>query len=213
MAALAVVAALVTGCKPSDTPVGTTTPRDSANVSVAAALDSCFIAFSPEKGAASREARRSKLSGSRRRFAGFSIFVPKSVRVETSDSTAVSFAWPGCERCLFRIGIAPDSGISLEARVAARVAEQARIDSVNHDPRTAAFEFDDMDGPPQSFETRAGRGYEVGESCGDCWSESLLFGHNGRIATIRVSQDDDPIPGGSRVCEMVAVGKTFEWLP
>ena len=50
----------------------------------------------------------------------------------------------------------------LEARVAARVAEQARIDSVNHDPRTAAFEFDDMDGPPQSFETRAGRGYEVG---------------------------------------------------
>lgn len=175
-----------------------------APTSIAAALDSC-------SGVGTGPPRR--WLGSVHEFGKFSLFVPDSARVVQHDSTPdqVSLVWPRCpERCRFGVSVQLDSGVTVEARVARRVAEQKRIDSVNTDPRREGYEFDEMNRPPMPFVARGARGYLIDESCGDCAETSIVFGRGGYIATIRFGGDDDA-PRGPMLCQMQVVARTFVW--
>ena len=68
--------------------------------------------------------------------------------------------------------------------LAACVAEQKRIDSINADPNKAAGDFDEIDGPPMPFTERAGRGYQIDNACGDCPSIMLNVARPSAIETI-----------------------------
>lgn len=152
-------------------------------------------------------------SGYTRSFPMFSLFIPDNARIVAIDSAigGVSLAWPGCPRCEFSVRIQPDSGIGVEARIARMVAAQRTIDSINRDPHTVVYEFNDIDGPPQPFTTITGRGYQIHNDCGDCADIDLLFGRPGYIAQVGLGGDDD-VPNLSRhLCEMTVIGKTFAW--
>lgn len=152
-------------------------------------------------------------SGRMQDFRGFALFVPDSARIKTDSVTgAVSLSWQGCATCRLSIAVQVDSaGDGIDGRVARLVSAQRVIDSVNHDPHTSVFQFDDIDGPPQPFTAAAGRGFLIEESCGDCAAETLLFGRRGYVAVLGFGTDDDEPQGMRRMCQMAVVGKTFQW--
>lgn len=206
------LASVVTGCRAADESLRTqpdATP-------IAAALDSCGLASTPGK----RQDRQPIVSGTRTRWSGavrsfpmFSLFIPDSAKATLTGGGAkgVTLAWPECPKCTFSVFIKPDSGIGLEARIASLVAEQRRIDSVNRDPNTVIHEFDEIDGPPVPFTTRAGRGYRIEDSCGDCTSTRLLLARPGYVAQIALGADDDTPDFVRHWCEMIVIGKTLTW--
>ena len=124
---------------------------------------------------------------------------------------SVSLDWPDCPKCNFNVGVSPDSGLSVEARVARLAAEQRAIDSANHDPNATAGEFNEIDGLPEAFTGPGGRGFLINYDCGDCGSIGILFGRPGYVGHVAISGDDDIPNGGMHFCEMVVVGKTFAW--
>jgi hypothetical protein len=103
------------------------------------------------------------------------------------------------------------SGTGIDGRVARLVAAQHVIDSINDDPHTTVFEFDEMVGPPRPFKTATQRGIMLEDSCGDCGAETMLFGRRGQIAVVSLSAGDDEPALPRRMCELAAVGKTFRW--
>jgi hypothetical protein len=143
----------------------------------------------------------------------FSLFIPDSARITVTDSSAggLSLAWPRCPDCRFGVGIRADSGVGLEARIARMVAAQHAIDSTNSDPNTIVQEFDEIDGPPQQFQTAAGRGYLVDENCGDCVAITVLFGRPGYVAELALGGDAGVPDINRHVCEMTVVAKTLAW--
>ncbi|HYD52864.1 MAG TPA: hypothetical protein VEA99_09565 [Gemmatimonadaceae bacterium] len=174
----------------------------SAGAAVIAALDSCEQGGRPTM----------RWSGGVRAFDRFTLFVPDSAAlVGDADAGHFTLSWPGCpDACRFAVGVHADSGINLEARVARMVAEQRLVDSMNADPRSEAMEFDVLAGPPQPFDTSHGRGYRIDDACGDCAASTLMFGKAGLIASVSLSAD--AMPGaGHRMCEMMAVARSFAW--
>jgi hypothetical protein len=148
-------------------------------------------------------------------FPRYTIFVPDSAPIaERRRPTGnLTLEWPRCgENCLFAVAIHADSGVDADARIARMLAEQRRVDSVNKDPKTEVMEFDVFDTPPQPITTPAGRGYVIDYSCGDCASTTLMLGRAGLIATVSASADAAP-GAGTRMCEMMAVARTFRWRP
>lgn len=179
---------------------------------VGQSLDSCRTLTAKTPGMARRGAFTTAAPGSSvtvHSARTFSLIVPKGVTTVGRDSVldGAELTWPQCgEQCWFRVAVQPDSGIGLEARIAKMVAEQARIDSINKDPRTTVHEFDAIGGPPRAFTTASGRGYIVDISCGDCGGYDLLFERPGQIATVAIGSSG-PWPQ----CEMMVVAKTFTW--
>lgn len=193
--------------------------RGSATTAFArAALDSCNAPTWPGTGRPGSGPTKPRPTGgleaTRHDFTAFSLFLPKGARIAARDSTpnVVGIAWPDCDRCQFDVSVVPDSGISVERRIADMVALQARIDSINKDPKTEIHEFDEIDGPPVPFSSPAGsRGYLINNDCGDCASLTLMYATPGRIARVEIGIDDDVPAVGRHFCEMTAIGKTFAW--
>jgi hypothetical protein len=175
------------------------------DVSIPVALDSCNADTAPN----------TRWSGIVRSFGPYTLFLPDSVRMLDSDSITgtLKLSWPRCpEQCSFTVTVYPDSGLSLEVRVARLVAQQRRIDSVNTLPGVAATEFDELDGPPRPFRTSAAQGFAIDHSCGDCAATTLKFERSGHIADVSLTADAFP-EAWRRMCEMTVVGKSFAWLP
>lgn len=208
-----VMLSVVSGCRASD---NAARPIAAATV-VTRSLDSCNAIPSRAgrgvAGGAVAAHATARWSGAVRAFRMFSLYIPDSARIVATDSLAggVTLAWPGCSGCRFGVGIHPDSGLGLEARIARMVASQRTIDSINHDPTTVIHEFDEIDGPPRPFMTPTGKGYLIDNDCGDCAAMTLLFGHPGYIAEVGAGADDDVPDLGRHLCEMTVVGKTFAW--
>ena len=138
------------------------------------------------------------------------LFIPDGARITAADTaTDLTLSWPQCPGCSFAVTIMPDSGIGIESRIAHLVAEQKQIDSAN--AVDSIGDFDVINGPPQSFTTSSGHGYEIDNSCGDCANTDLLYGRPGYIATVSFGGSDDAPKLGRHLCEMMAVGKSFAW--
>ena len=192
--------------------------RDSSHAAetvISRALDSCSLTpTGPDTTAvAHNEARNAKrLTGHMVSFDGFSLFIPDGAPAPSTDASSLSLrGWTVCADCHLSVTVHPDSGKSLEQRIAARVAEQKRIDSVNADPKTPGMEFDDMFGRPRPFRGRAGRGYSINDGCGDCVSVTVLFGRPPRIASINYGFDDTVRMPWRRSCEMAVLARSFAW--
>lgn len=202
---------LTAACHPS----GEARLPASAHAALTASLDSCRAIRSRTAVRESPTLRTSSWStGLVREFRGFALFVPDSARVEPSDSVAgdVRLSWSGCASCGLIVRLEEDSsGAGIDGRVARLMAAQRVIDSINNDPHTTVFEFDELDGPPRPFKTATQRGIMLEDSCGDCGSETMLFGRRGQIAVVSLSADDDEPAGPRRMCELAVVGKTFRW--
>lgn len=212
-------------CVALSTVSGCHAPGDAARsvtavTAVQTSLDSCNALVWPATGQdtdgqAGASGKAAGLTSTVHTFRLFSLFVPDSAEITGTDSGlgGPSLTWPGCSGCRFGVSIQGDSGVGLEARIARIIAAQRTIDSINRDPHTVVHEFDEIDGPPQPFVTRTGRGYLIDNDCGDCAAMSLLFGRPGYIATIGLGGDDDVPDLGRHLCEMTVIGKTFEWRP
>jgi len=202
----------VTACRTRDT---ATAQSSEIPGSLLQALDSCPTARpSASSQSARQEPEANPLShGSVRDFGKFSIFIPDDARVRVLDSASdrVTLGLPGCPDCEFEVRVHGDSGVRLDARVASIVARQRSIDSINRNPGTKVHEFDEIDSPPREFVGAAGRGVMLDNSCGDCASVSLLWGHSGYIADVSFGGDDNVPDLAQHLCEMTAIGKTFTW--
>lgn len=194
----------------------TPSPTDSVRVAEAViqrSLDSCYvIEAGPYLTAAKRDSARKakRLTGRLVDFEGFSLFLPEDVAKPARGASSINLSgWSNCPKCRFGVNVQSDSGIPLEKRIAARVAEQKRIDSVNADPHRTASEFDEMDGPPTPFTGRAGRGYQIDDDCGDCMSISVSFARPSVIATIDYGFDDDISMPWRHRCEMETMARSF----
>jgi hypothetical protein len=200
--------------KPAPSNATASVPPIDSEPTLRHALDSCYaIEAGPDSSAAARDsARRAKpLTGRIVAFKGFSFFVPDGIAPPPPSSTSVDLSgWSACPGCRLHVAVQSDSGISLEQRIAARVAEQKRIDSVNADPKNIQ-EFDDMFGPPTPFIGRAGHGYEIDEGCGDCMSMTVLFARPPVLATIGYGFDDDVSMPWRHHCEMDVIARTFSF--
>lgn len=207
-----IVMAVASGCRTTgDAP--RTVRSSMMATSVEGALDSCEALKWSAQDTMPQGHRHARLTGRVRSYPRFSIWVPDSARV-TIDSTTrgVGLSWPDCEKCRFGVNVQRDTAMGgLEGRIARMIASQKVIDSINHDPHTTVYEFDEIDGPPQPITTAAGRGYLIDESCGDCAATTVLFGRRGWIAEIGFGSDDDTPEGGRHECEMRAVARSFAW--
>ena len=196
-------------------PSGETRLPASAHAELTASLDSCRAIRSRSTVLESPTLRTSSWStGLVREFRGFALFIPDSARVEPSDSAAgdVRLSWSGCASCRLSVRLEKDSsGAGIDGRVARLIAAQRVIDSINNDPHTTVFEFDELVGPPRPFKTATQRGTMLEDSCGDCGAETMLFGRRGQIAVVSLSADDDEPALPRRMCELAVVGKTFRW--
>lgn len=198
----------------SDVQSNNVQPTVQPDTTLQSALESCAArARRATSGPSNVTGSRAALEGTVHNFGMFSLVVPDSARATVLDTLlgGVTLAWPRCERCSFTLHIQADSGIGLDGRIARIVAEQRRIDSVNHDPNAVAQEFDEIDGPPQPFTTAAGRGFVIDNDCGDCASTTMLWGRPGYVAELSIGGDDDVPELGLHLCEMRAIGKTFNW--
>lgn len=208
-----VISLVIVACRAQHTAAGDSTAV--AESIVRTSLDSCrAIASGPDSSAGARDSARKekRLSGAMRTLGEFSVFVPDAVASPPPGANAIDInAWADCPQCRMSVDVRPDAGNPLEKRIAARVAEQRRIDSANADPAAPAHEFDEIDGPPTPFVGRAGRGYQIDDDCGDCASIEVLFERAGRIATISYGFDDDVRMPWRRMCEMTTIARSFAW--
>jgi len=217
---VAASAVAIVACGPGKAGIARSSDSTRASDSLSAmakSLDSCNRIVYPADARDSTRPMRPHVNlskGTIHAFRRFSLFVPSGATPFAiySAEGGLKLNWPGCERCRFSVRLVKDpSGGGIDAWAADAIARQRVIDSTNSDPRSVAYEFDEIVGLPQQFRTATGRGYLIHEACGDCAAEHLIFGRPGYIADVQFGGDDDIPQLAHRICEMTVVGKTFEW--
>ncbi len=184
---------------------------------VAAKLDSCAIVNRADGSAALPADSGSPHGGNEGAFqtvGTFAVFVPHKLHVAIADTVlgSMSLAWSDCEGCRFSVIVARDSdGTGVDGIVARLLDSQRQVDSANHDPKSTAMQFDEIDGPPIPFVSPTGRGFLIDDDCGDCASSRMLFGRRGYIATVGIGFDDDVKEPQRHNCEMNVIAQSFRW--
>ncbi|MGK2934246.1 MAG: hypothetical protein ACSLFE_03255 [Gemmatimonadaceae bacterium] len=151
------------------------------------------------------------------RRSGFSISAPASATIDSTppdlDGHVLHVTrFPGCgEHCWVSVRFLSDSaGEGVDAHVARILRAEAVVDSINNDPRTTVFHFNDYHGPPRPVRVGDRRGIWLYGDCGDCESESLFVAGEHSVAEISYGIGSVPFDS-RRGCRLAQVAQTFRW--
>jgi hypothetical protein len=146
---------------------------------------------------------------------GWSIIVP-AVAVVTPGASEASAGvgirpFPVCRLCNISVSVEPDEGGGPKAVVAKILANEARIDSLNHTRGAIdGYEFNEYHGPARVLVRGGDSAIYLRGDCGDCRSGHYFFGDGKRIAHVTY-EADNARNAEQRACELERVALTFRW--
>jgi hypothetical protein len=104
----------------------------------------------------------------------------------------------------------PDSiGDGVYGRIRRILREEARIDSINKDPKTTLHEFNNYHPPALRVKGSGDSAVFIDGDCGDCLTESYFLGVPGRLVEIAVVVDERAAKG--RICALRRAVLSFRW--
>jgi hypothetical protein len=145
----------------------------------------------------------------------FTVSIPATARAIPRDSAEITSiqvdSFPGCAQCSLGGHIWPDTvGDGADGHIRRILREEARIDSLNNDPKTGVHEFNNYNPPARRVTGAGDSAIFIRGDCGDCLTESYFFGMPGRIAELNVTIDTGVGERGN-ACGLRRSALSFRW--